>query len=167
MSSAPATGAVATAGKFLSFRIGEEDYAVEILKVQEIIGMMGVTRVPRMPDYFRGVINLRGKIIPVIDIRRKFGMPAHEDTKRTCVIVARVIRSDVAITMGIIVDEVSEVLNISSDQIEPTPSFGTGVDTEFIRGMGKVGQRVLIILDIDKVLADNEVAALKKVAEPS
>lgn len=167
MSSASAASAVATAGKFLSFRIGEEDYAVEILKVQEIIGMMEVTRVPRMPDYFRGVINLRGKIIPVIDIRRKFGMPAQEDTKRTCVIVARVIRGDVVITMGIIVDEVSEVLNISSDQIEPTPSFGTGVDTEFIRGMGKVGQRVLIILDIDKVLAENEVAALKKVAEPS
>lgn len=165
MSAAVADAARATAGKYLTFRLANEDYGVEILKVQEIIGIMSVTRVPRTPASIRGVINLRGKVIPVVDLRSRFGMPGREDTKRTCFIVVRVQRGGTPIIMGIIVDEVSEVLNVGADQIEPTPAFGAGVETQFILGMGKVGQRVLILLDIDKVLADDELGVVQKIAQ--
>lgn len=152
------------AGKYLTFELGKEFYGLEILKVQEIIGIMKVTSVPRTPDYVRGVINLRGKVIPVIDLRLKFGMEGIEDTDRTCVIVVQVGDSDRAITMGIIVDEVSEVLEVASDQIEPAPSFGSSVNTDFILGMGKVGQRVIMLLDVDKVLSSGDLTALEQMA---
>lgn len=146
------------AGKYLTFSLAEEEYGLEILKVQEIIGMMSVTRVPKMPEFIRGVINLRGKVIPVIDLRLKFGLEEKENTERTCVIVVQITRDDRQITTGVIVDEVSEVLDISEDQIEDAPSFGSDVNTEFILAMGKVGQKVVMFLDIDKVLSDREVA---------
>lgn len=145
------------AGKYLTFTLDEEVYGIEILKVQEIIGMMPVTPVPRAPRYVRGVINLRGKVIPVIDLRSKFGMEPRESTSRTCIIVMQVKRDAEEVTMGIIVDEVSEVLDIAVDQLESTPSFGSDVETDFIRGMGKVGKRVVILLEMDEVLSDADV----------
>lgn len=166
MSIAVAEAIGAKAGKYLTFRLANEEYGVEILKVQEIIGIMSVTRVPRTPPSVRGVINLRGKVIPVIDLRCRFAMPSQEDTKRTCFIVVRVQRAGAEIIMGIIVDEVSEVLNVGADQIEPTPNFGVGVETQFILGMGKVGPRVLILLDIDEVLSDDDVKAVQLLGKP-
>lgn len=148
------------AGKYLTFQIAQEEYGVEILKVQEIIGMMNITRVPRAPEYVRGVINLRGKVIPVIELRTKFGMESIDYTSRTCIIVVQVERGGSSVVMGIIVDEVSEVVDVRAEQIDPSPSFGTVVDNDFIRGMGKVADKVLILLDIGKVLSDSEAQQL-------
>ena len=150
------TDASARAGRYLTFSMAREEYGLEILKVQEIIGMMNVTRVPRTPDFIRGVINLRGKVIPVIDLRRKLQFEAKDDTDRTCIIVVQVQHADTTITMGIIVDSVSEVLNVSATQIEPTPEFGFNISTEFILGMGKVDKRVIILLDADRILSTGE-----------
>ncbi len=158
---APAAGDASDlvkAGKYLTFRLGTEAYGIEILKVQEIIGIMAITRVPRTPDFIRGVINLRGKVIPVVDLRRKFGMEAVPDTGRTCVIVVRIYQNDSPVTTGLIVDEVSEVLDIRSDQIEDSPSFGENVNTDYILGMGKCGPKVVMLLDIDWVLSREEVS---------
>lgn len=152
------------AGQYLTFVLGEEIYGLEILKVQEIIGMMTVTRVPRTPEYVRGVINLRGKVIPVIDLRSKFNMEVREDTSRTCIIVVQVKSANHQVTMGIIVDEVSEVLGVAGEQIEPAPSFGSDVKTEFILGMGKVGSKVVMLLDVDKVLSWGEIASLNQIS---
>jgi len=162
--SAKGAGMAQLAGKYLTFQLGSEVYGLEILKVQEIIGMMHVTTVPRTPEFVRGVINLRGKVIPVIDLRLKFSMESHDDTERTCIIVVQVSAGASTITMGIIVDEVSEVLDIKADQIEPAPSFGTGFDTEFILAMGKIGQKVVMLLDVDKVLSSGEIAAMGTMA---
>lgn len=150
------------AGKYLTFRLADEEYGLEILKVQEIIEMLEITRVPRVPDYVRGVINLRGKVIPIVDLRLKFGMPAQETSRKTCIIVVRVQRGDASVIMGIIVDEVSEVVEITAEEIEPAPAFGTQVDTTFILGMAKTRDAVKILLDIDKVLSSEEVEALSK-----
>lgn len=149
-------GESAKAGKYLTFRLGSELYGLEILKVQEIIGMMGVTRVPRTPEFVRGVINLRGKVIPIVELRTKFGMESVPDTERTCIIVVQVAGAAGPLIMGTIVDEVSEVMEIQQDQVEPAPSFGAAIDTAFILGMGKVGQKVAILLDADRVLSVNE-----------
>lgn len=154
----------ARAGKYLSFLLGSEFYGIDILKVQEIIGIMPITRVPRTPDYVRGVINLRGKVIPVIDLRLKFEMSAAAHTARTCVIVVQIFRSDATFTTGLIVDEVSEVLDIRSDQIADSPSFGENVDTAYILGMGKCGEKVILLLDIDLVLSGEEISAVAQAA---
>jgi len=153
------------AGKYLTFQLGGEIYGLEILKVQEIIGMMKVTHLPRTPDFIRGVINLRGKVIPVLDLRIKFGMQAKEDTDRTCIIVVQIMRNGQRVTMGTIVDEVSEVLDIGAEQIEPPPSFGASVDTDFIFGVGKVGQKVIMLLDVDKVLCGREMDVVKQIGK--
>lgn len=145
------------AGKYLTFHLGGEAYGIEILKVQEIIGMISVTHIPRTPAFVRGVVNLRGKVIPVIDLRLKFGLLEQADTERTCIVVVQVEHAGLRVTMGIIVDEVSEVLDIRGDQLEPAPSFGGSVDTDFILGMGKVGQKVVMLLDVDRVLSGDEV----------
>ncbi len=148
-----AVASIAKAGKYLSFVLGAEEYGLEILRVQEINGMMDITRVPRTPSYVRGVINLRGRVIPIISLRDHFNMPAVDDTEKTCIIVVQVEYEDTQITMGIIVDEVSEVLNIAENQIEPPPSFGGGMEeVDFITGMGKMDKHVVILLDIDRVL---------------
>lgn len=154
-------GALAKAGQYLTFELGNEVYGLEILKIQEIIGMMNVTSVPKTPEYVRGVINLRGKVIPVIDLRLKFLMDSQEDTNRTCIIVVQVASQGETVTTGILVDEVSEVLDIDAGQIEPAPSFGAGVQTEFILGMGKVGNKVIMLLDVDKVLSDFDLTKVK------
>ena len=166
MSTETLTATVAKPGKYLSFVLGREEYGLEILKVQEIIGLMEVTRVPRTPSYVRGVINLRGRVIPVVDLRGKFLMPAVEDTEKTCIIVVQVTQGDLTVTMGVIVDEVSEVLSFAQEQIEPSPSFGGGMDeAEYITGMGKLGKKVLILLDVDRVLKGEELAAVAQAAQ--
>jgi purine-binding chemotaxis protein CheW len=141
------------AGKYLTFRLADQEYGVEILHVQEIIGLMNVTHVPRTPHYVRGVINLRGRVIPIVDLRAKFGMESKEDSERTCIIVVQVNVSDGVITMGFVVDEVSEVLDIKGEDIENPPVFGnSGLDTSYILGMAKMKGDVKILVDINKVL---------------
>src|SRR3990172_8387996 len=148
-------------GKFLTFLMANEKYGLEILKVREIMGMMDVTSVPTTPAFIRGVINLRGKVIPVVDLRLKFGIEAKEDTQRTCIIVVHLAHTAQEMTMGIIVDEVSDVLDIDRNQIEPPPSFGANIRTDFILGMGKVDQKVMTLLDIDRVLTEQEIALVE------
>ncbi len=147
-------------GKYLTFKLGNETYGIQILKVQEIIGLMNITSVPRTPDFVRGVINLRGKVIPVIELRKKFGMESIQDTDHTCIIVVQVNGPSGLVTMGVLVDEVSEVVDITEDQLEPAPSFGTNIDTAFILAMGKLGDTVVILLDIDKVLTASELSSI-------
>ena len=153
--------ALAKAGKYLTFRLGAEEFGLAILKVQEIIGMLKITRVPRTPNFVRGVINLRGKVIPVIDLRLRFGMEAHADTDRTCIIVVQIVLGTSRVTTGILVDDVCEVLNIVQEQLEPPPSLGTQVATDFLIGMGKVAQKVVMLLDIDKVMAGADLAGIE------
>ena len=143
-------------GKYMTFKLAEEEYGLEILKVREIIGLMEITRVPRTDSFIRGVINLRGKVIPVVDLRLKFGMPKIEATDQTVIIVVQYAFNEIDFTMGILVDEVLEVISIDSDQIEPPPSFGSAIDTEFILGIGKTEKRVIFLLDIGKVLTNEE-----------
>ena len=143
-------------GKFLTFLLHEEEYGLEILKVREIIGLMDITAVPQTPDYVRGVINLRGQVIPVIDLRLKFGLTEGEYGRRTCIIVVDVN----GVLMGIVVDTVSEVMDIASADIEETPSFGTKLNTDYILGMGKVKGRVKILLDIARVLTSEELVLM-------
>jgi len=150
----------AKAGKYLTFRLSNEDYGLEILKVQEIIGVMTATKMPRMPAFVRGIINLRGKLIPVIDMRSKFSLPSQEDTAKTCIIVVQVAIENERVTMGICVDAVSEVLNIQQSELEPAPTFGTKLDTDFMLGLGKVGNKVVMLLDIDRVLTGVEVKTI-------
>ncbi len=158
-------GRVLGGGKFLTFLMANEKYGLEILKVREIIGMMDVTTVPTTPAFVRGVINLRGKVIPVVDLRLKFGIEAKVDTQRTCIIVVQIAHPGQEMIMGIIVDEVSDVLDIDQTQIEPPPSFGGNIRTDFILGMGKVDQKVLTMLDIDRVLSEHEIALVESSAE--
>ncbi len=150
------------AGKYLTFLLGEESYGLGILKVQEIIGMQSITRIPRTPDYVRGVINLRGKVIPVIDLRLRFAMEEAEVSRKTCIIVVQVSKEESSITMGIVVDEVSEVLEISAGQIEPAPAFGTQVETSFVLGIAKTEDAVKILLDIDRIMTEGEMANLAR-----
>jgi purine-binding chemotaxis protein CheW len=140
-------------GKYLTFSLGGEEYGLEILKVKEIIGIMNITSVPQTPRYVKGVINLRGKVIPVIDLRLKFGMETLEYSERTCIIVVDIVTSaGTKVIMGIVVDSVSEVLNIKAEEIEDTPTFGVKMNTDFILGMAKVKGTVKMLLDIDKIL---------------
>ena len=160
----PSELGLALAGKYLTFRLGNEEYGLQILKVQEINRMQMVTRVPRTPNYLRGVINLRGKVIPVVDLRRKFALEDHEDTERTCIIVVKIPQGSADVVMGIIIDDVREVLDIIAENIEETPCFGANVEADFILGIGKIGQAVKILLDIDKVLSTDELKTLKSAA---
>lgn len=143
----------ARAGKYLTFRLGEEQYGLEIRRVREIIGMMDITPVPQMPAHVKGVINLRGQVIPLVDLRLKFGMPPAKYTDATCIIVV-----NVGALVGLVVDTVREVLDITAEQIDAPPPLGAAVDTSFLLGMGKVRDGVKILLDADKLL--NEEIAL-------
>ena len=158
-------GLAELAGKYLTFELGGEQYGLEILSVQELIGIMQVTPVPKTPAFVRGVINLRGKVIPVVDLRQKFGLPVAQDTERTCIIVVQVKYHGRRITMGIVVDEVSEVLEIAIDQLEARPEFGVQLESDFILAMGKIGDRVVMLLEIDRVLSGREVAAVNKIGD--
>ncbi len=149
-------------GKYLTFALADEEYGIGILKVREIIGMMPITTVPQTPGFVKGVINLRGKVIPVIDLRLKFGMDEIDYTERTCIIVVEIETNSGAIPMGTVVDSVSEVLNIKGEDIENTPTFGTRLDSEHISGMAKIDGGVKILLDIDRVLSEKEIASIEK-----
>jgi len=156
MKSADVAAIGARPGKYLTFSMGGEEYGLEILSVQEIIGIMKVTRIPRMPSFIRGVINLRGKVIPVIDLRKRLDLELKSDTDRTCIIVVQVQTGEGAVTMGIIVDSVSEVLNVTAAQIEPAPEFGSNISTEFILGVAKIAKNVVILLDANRTLSLEE-----------
>ncbi len=145
-------------GKYLTFMLGEEVFGIQITRVQEIIRMQNVTKVPRVKDFVRGVINLRGKIIPVIELRLKFNMEAQKDTDKTCIIVIQVEWNNSVCTMGIIIDEVREVLNISNDDIEPPTILGYSMEDDFMLGIGKIGDEVKILLNIDKILTGSELS---------
>jgi purine-binding chemotaxis protein CheW len=144
------------AGKYLTFKLANEEYGLEILKVREIIGLLPITSLPRTPVFVRGVINLRGKVIPVIDLRQKFDLDATDDTAQTCIIVVDVSGHFGSVQIGILVDSVSEVLDIRGEEIEEPPAFGSSVDTAFILGMAKVKGSVKILLNIEKVLSQAE-----------
>ena len=143
--------------KLLTFSLGEEGYGVSILKVKEIIGMLEITPVPRTPDFIKGVLNLRGKIIPVMDLRIKFGMDEKDYNERTCILVVELNIQGNERLLGVVVDTVSEVINVSDDEIEPPPQYGAKVEHSFILGIGKIKDRVVIILDIDEVFVCDEV----------
>lgn len=152
-------------GKYLTFFLGEEEYGIGISKIKEIIGMLPITAVPRTPGFVKGVINLRGKVLPVVDLRLKFGMPEIEYTERTCIIVVEIAGQNLDAQTGIVVDAVSEVLNIKDEDIEEAPTFSSVMNTDFILGMAKMEGSVKILLDIDKVLSQQEleqVGAMKK-----
>ena len=140
----------ARAGKYLTFVLGAEQYGVEIIKVREILGVLPITPMPQTPYFVKGVINLRGKVILVVDTRTKFGMAERENTSETCVIVV----DTGGKSIGLLVDTVKEVLDITEEQIEDPPCFGSGANTDFVRGLGKIGNQVRILLDIDRVLRD-------------
>jgi len=143
-------------GKYLTFALANEEYGLEILKVREIIGYMEITAVPQTPHHVKGVINLRGQVIPVIDLRAKFGMETTAVTEETCIIVVEINQTGRNFSTGIVVDHVQEVLDINGQDIEEAPQFGASVDTAFILGMGKIGDTVKILLDIDRVLAGTD-----------
>lgn len=152
------------AGKYLTFILAEEEYGLEIIKVQEIIGLMPITKVPRVPRYMRGVINLRGRIIPTVDLRAKFDMDKVEDTEKTCIIVVEIMSPKGKVNVGIIVDQVAEVLDVGANEIDFAPEFGTNLHTDFILGVGIVKEQVKILLDIDKVLTTEEKQTIHSIA---
>jgi purine-binding chemotaxis protein CheW len=151
-------------GKYLTFILAGEEYGIGILKVKEIIGIMAITTVPQTPAYMKGVINLRGKVIPIVDLRVKFGMEAIGYTEKTCIIVVEIASGGQKVMIGILVDSVSEVLNIKGGDIEDAPNFGSRLNTNYILGMAKTGGRVKILLEIDRVLSAEEMGALEKAA---
>ena len=151
-------------GKYLTFSLDQEEYGISILKVKEIIGMMRVTPVPQTPEHVKGVINLRGKVIPVIDLRIRFGMNGCEYTERTCIVVVETDSDTGKLQIGTVVDSVSEVLNIKGSDIEETPGFGTALNTDYILGMAKTAGSLKILLDIDHVLSSDELRMMDQVA---
>ena len=148
------------AGKYLVFHLGNEEFGIRVLKVREIMGVLDITAVPQTPAYVKGVINLRGKVIPVVDLRLKFGLPEAEYTQRTCIIVVQIQGGADKLLIGVIVDAVSEVLTLQAGEIEDTPDFGSGVATPYLLGMAKIKGKVKILLDIDKVLSSQDVSGL-------
>ena len=153
-------GSLIREGKYLTFSLAGEEYGIGIRKVREIIGMMAVTHVPQTPYYIKGVINLRGKVIPVVDFRLKFGMETMEYDERTCIIVVEIAEGGKTTVMGLVVDSVSEVVNIREGDIDDAPAFGNAIDTNYILGMAKAGGNVKILLDIDRVFGGDEISDL-------
>ncbi len=156
---ATAPRAGARAGKYLTFFLAREEYGLEILKVHEIMGVMPITRVPRTPSFVRGVINLRGKVIPIVDLRAKFGMEAAAASAENCIIVVQAHGAQT----GVMVDRVSEVSDIAESQVEDAPSFGSDVQTDFLLGIAKSADRVRLLLDIERVLSSQDVVDLRAV----
>jgi purine-binding chemotaxis protein CheW len=154
------SSADARSGKYLVFQLGREEFGIPVLKVREIMGVLDITAVPQTPAYLRGVINLRGKVVPVVDLRLKFSLPDMEYTQRTCIIVVQVLQEGSPVLMGIVVDGVAEVLNIAAADIEDPPDFGQGVEIPYLRGMAKIKGKVKILLDIDRVLTSQELHGL-------
>ena len=161
VASAKATDA--RAGKYLTFHLGREEFGIRVLQVREIMGLQDITVVPQTPHHVKGVINLRGKVIPVLCLRAKFGLEPAEYTARTCIIVVQVRDEAGPLHAGIIVDAVSEVLNVAGDEIQDTPNFGGGLPTPYLLGMAKIKEKVKILLDIDQVVNPQEVLGLEDV----
>lgn len=157
VSEIPATPASARAGKYLTFFLAGEEYGLEIMKVSEIIGMQTITRIPRTPDFVRGVINLRGRVIPITDLRRKFGMP-NDDAAESCIIVVQI----GTVQTGVVVDRVSDVVAIAESDIEDSPSFCAGVRSDLLLGIGKAGDKVKLLLNIDRVLSAGELLSVSE-----
>ena len=155
----------ARAGKYLTFVLDKEEYGLEILKVREIIGIIKITPVPQTPAFLKGVINLRGKVIPVVDLRIKFGIPEIEYTKETCIIVVEIKRDGKPMTMGVVIDSVSEVIDIDEKDIDERPDFGSTIKASFISGIGKVGGGVKMLLNINEVLTDEELSAMAEIGK--
>lgn len=151
--------------QYVTFCLGEELFGVAVTRAREILDLAPVTRVPQTPDYLLGVINLRGQVVPVVDLRVKLGLPKRETTRDTCIIVMEVQLDGEAITVGGLADSVREVLELRDDQIEPPPRMGTRLKTEFIAGMGKVNEEFLILLEIDKVFSGEELAVVQEAGE--
>lgn len=157
-------GSLTRAGKYLTFRLGAEEYGIPILKVREIIGLMAITRMPEAPSYVRGIINLRGRVIPVLELRARFGMDTISDNEETCIIVVDLSDASRSLLMGILVDAVSEVLEIKAEEIQDSPSLGADQGADFILGIGKVKGDVKILLDIEKVLTGTSMADVAAIA---
>jgi len=157
--------AVEQAAQYLTFRLGEEVFALDIAQVREVLDYTAITRVPRMPEFMRGVINLRGSVVPVVDLRLKFGMAATERTLNTCIIIAEVAIGGERTLLGALADSVQEVIDLDPGQIEPPPRLGTSIHTEFIRGMGKREEHFVIILDVDRVFSNEELSLVQGAGE--
>ena len=149
-------------GKYLTFTLADEDFGLEIPKVREIIGMLDITAIPQTPSFFKGVINLRGRVIPVVDLRLKFGLPTMEYGERTCIIVVEVKTEMGSVQMGVVVDTVSEVVNVNGADIEPPPTFGSRLDTRYILGLAKARGSIKILLDIDRVMEARDLAVIEE-----
>lgn len=165
----PAAGAAAAGegGQYLTFLLGGEMYAIDILNIKEIIEYGQVTEVPMMPAFIRGVINLRGRVVPVVNLLARFGKPSSEITKRSCIVIIEAGAEEERQDIGIVVDSVSEVLDIPAGEIEPAPSFGAKIRSDFISGMGKVNGKFVVMLSVNKVLSVEEMAMLATVGGPS
>jgi purine-binding chemotaxis protein CheW len=155
----------ASSQQYVTFSLGEELFGVEVSRAREILSLTPVTKVPQTPEYLLGVINLRGQVVPVVDMRLKLGLAAGADTEDTCIIVVDVQIDGEVITVGALADAVREVMDIRSDQIEPPPRLGTRLNTEFINGMGKVDEQFMILLNIDKIFNSDEFAWVQDAAE--
>lgn len=147
--------------QYLTFKLADETFALDVSKVREILEQSTLTKVPQTPDFMRGVINLRGSVVPVIDMRLKFGMSVTEQTVNTCIIVAEVQLEDETVILGALADSVQEVIEMEPGQIEPAPHVGTRLNTEFIKGMGKVDGQFIMILDMDKIFSSDEMEAVR------
>jgi purine-binding chemotaxis protein CheW len=145
--------------QYLTFAVADEEYAVDLLRVREILAYVPLTRVPRAPEFIAGVMNLRGSVVPVIDLRVKLGLPATTVGPRTCIVVIEVNAEDSPTLMGVLADDVRQVMELAPDEIAPAPSFGTRIDLSFLFGMGDLGERFALILDVDKVLTTLELIA--------
>lgn len=151
--------------QFLTFSLGDDVFAIDVIKAKEILDFTEVTQVPQTPDYMLGVINLRGSVVPVIDMRRKFNMEIVDRTRNTCIVVVEVDVDGDSVTVGALADSVCEVIDLSATQIEPPPRIGTKLNTEFIKGMGNIDDRFVIILDIDKVFSVDDLTMAKNLTE--
>jgi purine-binding chemotaxis protein CheW len=153
------------ASQFLTFRLAEDIFAIDVIMAKEVLDFADVTKVPQTPDYMLGVINLRGSVVPVVDMRLKFGMPETDMTRDSCIIVVEVDVEGEAVTVGALADSVQEVMDIEENQIEPPPRIGTKLNTEFIKGMGNLGEKFVIILDINKVFSADDLDFARNVSE--
>ncbi|MEW5722660.1 MAG: chemotaxis protein CheW [Thermodesulfobacteriota bacterium] len=151
-------------GKYLTFALDNEEYGIGILKIREIIGLLPITPIPQVPEQVKGVVNLRGKVIPVLDLRLRFGLAPIEYTERTCIVVVEIKSGSGRVPVGVIVDSVSEVLQVRPEEVEDTPNFGAALDTGYILGLAKMNGGVKILLDIDCVLGSEGAALLEKAA---
>ena len=152
---------VVSSQQYVTFSLGEELFGVEVTRTREILSLTPVTKVPQTPDYLLGVINLRGQVVPVVDMRLKLGLKANAETEETCIIVVEVQIDNEPIVVGALADAVREVLEVRTDQIEPPPRLGTRLKTEFIAGMGKIDEQFLILLDIDRIFNSDELAVMQ------